>query len=249
MSSSSGNPWSDGGNSFNPTLQELLLSAPEFEGVSSDDNLHMSTLAWQTCTELRDVSRRNDILHRLRAADSQTLTRRNAALQMKLEKISSEVREVLHPTVINDIETCLTHMSEKLNCLSSSNALENIAQAYDHKKRYHSIHVDSLNQDKLSQLISFSHDFDHFERKFGHIISQNGGIIDCGDSSMKDVSNEGGSMKCGSDQISKDDRDLLLSSNRALDTCENTVIVTHLLEEQFRKLTIFHREFKSHILR
>lgn len=247
MSSSSGNPWSDGGNSFNQALRELLRSTSDFEcALPAEDNSFVQ-LEWQTKAQVRNFPERNDILIRLRAADSHNTARRNATLQSKLKEISDEVRDVLHPSVVNDIETSLNQMSEKFECLTSLDTLRNIALEFDHKKRYNSIHVDWLNQDKLRQLLSFADTFYNFEKKYGHILSKNGGY-DCGDDTVKNESNEVSSILHSSSQESDGDRELL-NSIRALDTCENMLTLAQLLEEQFRKLTEFHREFKSHILK
>jgi hypothetical protein len=249
MSSSSGNPWSNGENSFNQALRELLRSTPDFEGIVLDNNPCSLKLAWQTSTESHKGSERNNILIRLRAADSHNTARRNAALQSKLNEISDEVKDVLHPSVINDIEVNLNQMSEKFLSLTSLNTLRNIARDFDHKKRYDSIHVDYLNQDKLRQLLSFARDLQNFERKYGHIISKNAAPNDSDDNTMKEESNDESSILYSSHQAPNGNRELLLNSIRALDTCENMLTLAHLLDEQFRKLTEFHREFKSHILR
>jgi hypothetical protein len=249
MSSSSGNPWSDGENSFNQALRELLQSTPDYEVELPAENPCLLKLAWQTSTESHNVSDRNNILIRLRAADSHNTARRNATLQSKLNEISGEVKDVLHPSVVNDIEIILNHMSDKFQCLTSLNTLRNISRDFDHKKRYNSVHVDSLNQEKVRQLLSFAHDFYNFERKYSHIISKNGGITDRGDNTVEDELNLEDGILCSSSQASNGDRELLLNSIHALDTCENMLNLAQLLDEQFRKLTEFHREFKSHILK
>jgi hypothetical protein len=246
MSSSSGNPWSDGENSFNQALRELLQSTPDYEVALPAENPCFLKLEWQTSTKSHTVSDRNNILIRLRAADSHNTARRNATLQSKLNEICGEVKDVLHTSVVNDIEIILNQMSEKFQCLTSLNTLRNIARDFDHKKRYNSIHVDSLNQEKLRQLLSFADDFHNFERKCTHIVSKNGGI---GDNTMEDKLNLEDGILLSNFQASNGDRELLLNSIHALDTCENMLILAQLLDEQFRKLTEFHREFKSHILK
>jgi hypothetical protein len=249
MSSSSGNPWSDGENSFNQALRELLQSTPDYEAASPAENSSFLRLAWQTSTESHNASDRKNILIRLRAADSHNTARRNASLQSKLNEVSGEVKDVLHPSVISDVEINLNQMSEKFQRLTTLNTLRNISRDFDHKRRYNTIHVDSLNQDKLRQLLSFANDFHNFETKYAHIISKNESINDCGDNTIQDELNlEDGTLR-STFQAINGDRELLLNSIRALDTCENMLNLGQLLDEQFRKLTEFHREFKSHILK
>ena len=167
MSSSSSNPWGEKEHSFNHSLRAILSSIPKADQnycVDHDnDSIISKRLAWQIVEPKGD--KEMNLISKLRIADSLAAARRDGSLNVKLNIIVNEVNDVLAAPVVKDMESMLDRMAEKLKIFSDARMLENITNDYNHKKEFLSIDVDTQNQYKLNQLLTFVNDLYSFETK------------------------------------------------------------------------------------
>ena len=275
MSASNANPWVEKNNVFSNGRSLLMSSiqrpdssvtaatmASSSSGSSSSGS-NNSKLAWQMTEEVKD--KKESLISQLRSIDSMAERRRLNSLNLKINAISNEVKDVLAPSVIKDMDIAIDFMSGKFKYFSDTNVSNNIMKDFEGKKDFLSIDVDTKNQYKLNQLLCFANDLYSFELKLEEEAkeklekekelrriekrkklspSRRNQIIEKESDTEKEniVKNE-------TDTGPSDSRDMARSAVHALETCDKMIEVGVLLEEQFLKLKDFHEEFKTHILK
>ena len=249
MTTSCSNPWADKENIFNQELRNILSAAY----VESDDNTRSSScsrLARQITDESSNKKNHN-LISRMRTADSIAASRRDSSLKVKLNMIQDEVKDVLGPDVITDMQAMFDTMSEKLTSLSDRNILQNITDDYNHKKNCQSLDVDPRNQPKLEKLLNFASNL-----RSGKMGEKNGLVNreNNHENRGKQVAEmkkfvDGGELSEVNSDNSIADKDIILKSVDALNTCDDMIQLGNALEDQFQKLNDFHVEFKTHILK
>jgi hypothetical protein len=236
------NPWGEKENAFSHGLRHLISSIPEFKTTNIHGLSNELTSDYLYGEEL-DKIKSGGLIQKLRAADSCALMKREKILKNKIKDIQSEVKDVLSPVVIKNMVQILRVMAQKFQSVSNANLLENISDDYRHKDDLLCIEIETGNQFKLNQLLSFAADLEKFE------------LISKSKNNGNDASNSHKNKKGMTDDTQNSDdngsnsRDMLRCASEALDICDGMMKTGETLQDQYEKIKDFHEEFKNHILK
>ena len=162
-------------------------------------------------------------VQKLRRADRCVLLRRQEHLQQKIRVIEDEVRDIMSPMALSELEIMLNQVSSRIAPIADRTMLENLTADYNRKKDAICLHVEVENQQKIKALFDFVDGMKAF------------GSSDTGGSTDKDAD--------------ADASDITGSAAAALETCDRLVTNANVLEEQYQLLLGFHKEFKDHIFK
>ena len=176
-------------------------------------------------------------IQRLRTADHLLQDRRKIHLQGKLDVIHAEVREILSPTALTELEMMLNQVSSRMAPIADQVMLSNLTKDYNRKKDAVCLKVDINNQQKIRALFDFVDDL----RSFGSSKTDEQNSI------KVDVSAEQVMKK--NEQDEEDGSDIVGPSRDALEACDRMLQNGHTLREEYALLLSFHHEFKNHIFK
>ena len=166
-------------------------------------------------------------IQRLRTADQLLQDRRTVQLQEKLDVIHAEVREILSPAALTELENMLTQVSSRMAPIADQVMLTNLTADYHRKKDAICVKVDIDNQQKIRALFDFVDDL----RSFGSSKTDE----------QSSVQND--------EKEEEDGSDIVGPTRDALEACERILQNGHTLREQYALLLSFHHEFKNHIFK
>ena len=166
-------------------------------------------------------------IQRLRTADQLLQDRRTVQLQEKLDVIHAEVREILSPAALTELENMLTQVSSRMAPIADQVMLTNLTADYHRKKDAICVKVDIDNQQKIRALFDFVDDL----RSFGSSKTDE----------QSSVQND--------EKEEEDGSDIVGPTRDALEACELILQNGHTLREQYALLLSFHHEFKNHIFK
>lgn len=167
------------------------------------------------------ASRADDpLVKKLRRADRCELRRRQELLQQKIRVIEDEVRDIMSPTALAELEMTLNQVSSRIAPIADRTMLENLTADYNRKKDAICLHVEVENQQKIKALFDFVDGMKAF----------------------------GSSDTSGTDKDA-DASDITGPAAAALEICDRIITNGNVLEEQYQLLLGFHKEFKDHIFK
>ena len=186
-----------------------------------------------------------DLINKLRFVDFKNAQGRERRLMTKIASTQSEVSDILSVDALNDFESLLNQISNKIINLTDEGLVGRILADNNKKSSTVCVKLELKNQYKLNRLISFIGDLQAFESDETEEIDE----IDMDGSSIgdDDIPNEEFFQSTNSRDKVKDAGDMIKTSMEALNICRVGVKNSEKLASQFKILSEFFQEFKGHI--
>ena len=216
------NPWESdvAEQAFGSSLKKLLSSSSSSTNVDVPEPTEDS------------------FIQRLRTADQLLQDRRKIQLQAKLDVIHAEVRDILSPAALSELEMMLNQISSRMAPIADRVMLSNLSTDYQRKKDAICLKVDIDNQQKIRALFDFVDDL----RSFGKNKTDEQTFV------QESVSVEHHAIE-KDEKVDEDGSDIVGPSRDALEACERMLQNGQTLREQYALLLSFHHEFKNHIFK